>query len=384
MTVRRLNLEVHLDGLNVREFCRLHGISTWFFYDLRRRFAAGGYEAIESRSRAPRHVANRTSDDVEDRVVAMRKELVELGVDAGPGTIWFHLNRRAEGPVPSEATIWRVLDRRGFVTKDPRKAPKRKARSFSAERANECWQIDDTPWPLASGTTVKIINVIDDCTRLVVASVAVPACTSEAAFDACARGAQDWGWPARFLSDNARAFRHGLADALRELGIAAGHSRPYHPQTCGKVERFHQTLKDHLATRPAVGSVEDLQAQLDWFRDYYNHQRPHRSLHRQIPAQVWTATPKDGPAADRIDAETRIHRGVVHNGGVSAGAHQNIAVGAAHNGAAAVVVLTGLNAHVFIEGRLVRALTMDPARTYQSLYDKPGKPPTVRDVPRHP
>lgn len=85
MSVRRLVVEVDLDGLNVRRFCREHGISTWWFYDLRRRHAAG--ESIEPRSRAPRHVANRISGEVEDAIVRARKDLAEFGLDAGPASI---------------------------------------------------------------------------------------------------------------------------------------------------------------------------------------------------------------------------------------------------------------------------------------------------------
>src|SRR5690348_5249739 len=94
MSVRRLIVEIDVDGLNVRQFCREHGISTWFFYDLRRRYARDGDAALEPRSRAPRRVANRISDDVEDAIVALRKELRDEGLDAGPATIRWHLLAR--------------------------------------------------------------------------------------------------------------------------------------------------------------------------------------------------------------------------------------------------------------------------------------------------
>lgn len=85
MSIRRLIAEVDVDGLNVTEFCREHGVSTWFFYQLRRRYAAGGEAGLESRSRAATTVANRTPDWIEDLVVEKRKELNEGGWDAGAG-----------------------------------------------------------------------------------------------------------------------------------------------------------------------------------------------------------------------------------------------------------------------------------------------------------
>lgn len=376
MSVRRLIVEVDPATMNVAAFCREHGVSTWFFWDLRRRFARDGDAALEPGSRAPHRVANRVPAAMEDEIVAMRKELTELGLDAGPATIGFHLRRRhGKGVVPSDSGIWRVLSRRGFITPDPSKAPKHSGRSFEAERANECWQIDDTSWELADGTPVKIVNVIDDRSRVLVASLAVLACTTAAAFAAFSAGAARWGWPARFLSDNAKAFRDGLAEMLRHLGIGAGHSRPYHPQTCGKVERFHQTLKRYLAAQDPAESIEDLQAQLDAFAELYNHHRPHRSLDRQFPAVVWQRTPKSGPADHPLGAPTAIHHPVVTaHGTISVGRRYVISLGTAHRGRHVTVVITGLNTHVFADNKLLRALTLDPTRRVQPIHDRPGRP----------
>lgn len=370
MSLRRTIIEIDLDGLNVSEFCRAHGISRWFFYDLRRRVAADP-DALEPRSRAPHHVANRTPDEVEDTIVALRKTLTDAGLDAGAASIASYL---AASPmaVPSEGTIWRILTRRGFIEADPSKRPNRPTRSFAAERANECWQVDDTGWSLADGTAVKIINIIDDCSRVNIASVAVASCTAQTALDTFAAGAAEWGWPERFLSDNASEFRHGLTTALAELGIGAGHSRPYHPQTCGKVERFHQTLKRFLAAQTPPETLADLQGQLDQFRAFYNRYRPHRSLGRRPPAKVWADTPKSGPAQQPLTAPTRIHRSIANSRGViEAGRNTRINLGAHHAGQHALAIITGTTAHAFIDGRLVRALTIDPNKRYQPLDEPP-------------
>lgn len=383
MSIRRLIVEVDHKELNVAEFCRQHGVSTWFFWNLRRRYAKEGPAALEVRSRAPNRVANKTSAEVEDQIVAKRKELSDAGLDAGPGTIWFHL-QDLEG-LPSESSIWRILKTRGFITADPSKAPKPALRRFVAEHANECWQLDDTSWELDGGIEAKILNVIDDHSREVPASDAMSTVNAETALQTMAGAARHLGWPQWFLSDNARAFCGPLAKALEELGIAHVHSRPYHPQTCGKVERFHQTQKKWLAKQPRAHSIAELQAQLDIFRHIYNHQRPHRGIGRRLPAEVWSTAPKTGPAQRPLgaDASTIKATKVNRNGVLNAGGYA-ISVGTAHAKAEALVIITGTDCHVFIGGKLARQLTIDPTRAAQPLYSRRGRPATVRDVSRQP
>ncbi|MGH9132556.1 MAG: integrase core domain-containing protein [Ilumatobacteraceae bacterium] len=310
-----------------------------------------------------------------------RKELVDAGLDAGAATIAFHLTDLPG--LPHEATIWRVLSARGLITADPSKAPKRAWRSFTAERANDCWQVDDTGWTLADGADVKVFDVIDDHSRLAVASTAMTTCTGAAALDVFADAATVIGWPARLLSDNATAFRHTLASAVAPLGVAADHSRPYHPQTCGKVERFHQTLKRWLAKQPPAATLAELQAQLDLFRLIYNHHRPHRGVGRRYPADVWATAPKSGPADRPLATPTAVHHSTIHAGACYTGRY-SISVGTRHNGQRATIVITGTACHVFIDGHLIRHLTLNTQQRTQPLYSKPGRPPTtVRKDPRH-
>jgi transposase InsO family protein len=374
MSVRRLIVEVDVDGLNVREFCRAHGVSTWFFYELRRRFGAEGAGALEPRSRAPRRVANRIDAGVENRIVELRKELSDAGLDCGPASIWSYLQVRAVVPVPSEATIYRTLKARGLIVADPSKAPASKGCRFVAARANELWQLDDTTWHLDDGTDVKILNVVDDHSRLLVASVALTAVTGADALAVLAAAAATWGWPARFLSDNAKAFRHVLADALHELGIGSCHSRAHHPQTNGKVERFHQTLKQRLRRQARASTLTELQTQLDRFRVIYNHQRPHRALGRRFPADVWSAAPKTGPSPRPLGTPTRIYHGIVNGGTFRVARRWRISLGAELNHQPGIAVVTGLECHVFVNGRLARKLTLNPDRVDQPRYTRPGRP----------
>jgi transposase InsO family protein len=382
VSVRRVIVEADPATMNVAEFCRLHGVSTWFFWDLRRRHRLEGDVVLYPKSRAPRHPAGRTPVEVEDAIVAMRKELDDTGLDSGPASIAFHL-RELPG-LPSESTIWRILTARGLIVAQPAKAPKHSGRSWTAGRANECWALDDTGWSLADGTPVKILNVLDDHSRYCVASTAMlHSCTGAAALAVLAAAAVFLGWPARFWSDNARAFKSALATALAPLGVTASHPRPYHPQGNGKIERFHQTVQKWLARQPAAATVAELQAQLDRFRHLYNTQRPHRALDRRFPADVWTNAPKTGPAARPLGTTTAVYDTVVHGGHCFAGPYA-ISITTAYHRQRALTVITGTACHVFIDGQLVRRLTLNPDRRIQPIYHHLGRPTaTERKDPRH-
>jgi len=189
--------------------------------------------------------------------VALRKELSELGVDAGAHTIHYHLgrrHRRSKRAVPSVATIWRVLSRRGFVTPQPHKRPKNSWRRFQAELPNECWQADTTHWALADGRDVEILNVLDDHSRLLVSSRAFKNTKAADVVETFHEAAAELGLPASMLTDNGAIFtaesRNGACAIELELialGIDYKHSRPYHPQTCGKVCEHHWSAQHRPA-----------------------------------------------------------------------------------------------------------------------------------------
>jgi transposase InsO family protein len=374
MSVRRAIAEADLASLNVSRFCREHGIGRDAFYAWRKRFETEGEAGLEPRSRAPHRVANRTSIEIEDLIISIRKDLDAKGRDAGIGSIYDQLTRAIPaGEVCSESTIWRVLTRRGFIDPDPKKAPGRQWQRFVADRVNECWQMDSTHWTLADGTDVEIINCLDDCSRFALRSLATRRCTLETAWATVTQAAEAHGWPERLLTDNGSAFGPRFNDNLAALGIGLRHSRPYHPQTCGKVERFHQTLKRWLTARDPAATIPALQAQLDEFVTDYNHDRPHRSLGRRTPATVFTTTPRSGPAAQPLTGPTQVFHNTVYDSIVWAGRYR-ISLGSVHNHQTATIILTGQHCHVFIAGQLIRQLTINPTRTDQRLYTRRGSP----------
>jgi transposase InsO family protein len=368
---------VVLEGRSYREVARAHGVSKSWVAKTVARFRAGGYEGLGPRSRAPHSIPHRTPEDLEDEIVALRKELTDLGVDAGAQTIAYHLSRHDQ--VPSVSTIWRVLRRRGFVIPQPHKRPKSSWIRFEAELPNECWQSDVTHWRLGDETEVEIINFIDDHSRLGVGARVVRRATAPEALATLIVAGERWGLPAALLTDNGCVYttwhRGGpnvMQTELLALGIDYRHSRPYHPQTCGKVERFHQTMKTFLAKQDPAGCVDELQAQVDRFVTYYNEVRPHRARGRITPLEAFGARDKARPTGPKIvvGADVRVRRDRIDKGGKLTLRHRtrlhHIGVGHAHKGKRVIMLIDGLNVRILAEdGELLRALRLDPSRDYQ-------------------
>ena len=369
-----------LVGVNVTELCASVGVSRKTFYKWRARFAAEGLEGLEPRSRRPHESPSRTPVEIEDRIVAIRKWLDDEHLESGPATIRWHLERDALEVVPSDATIWRVLVRRGFVVPEPKKRPNRSWRRFEASAPNELWQIDGTDWALADLTPVKIINVSDDHSRYLAASLAAPGETCAAAWAAFSDGVAEVGLPSGCLSDNGLAFSGRLRGyevefetRLREAGVRAITSRPYQPQTCGQVELFHQTPKKLLVHQPLAASLEELQLQLDEFRHYYNHERPHRAIGRITPWERFTASPRLSPDGQPLkDRPHQVDVTVTKVGAAELG-RWTIGLGVEFAGKPAQVFLDATNANVFVDGQLVRHLTLDHTRRYQPSGRSPGR-----------
>ena len=239
------------------------------------RYRAGGYEALVAQSTAPHRRPRQIPVELEDEIVTIRKHPDEVGLDAGPLTIQYHLRRR-HGTAPGRSTIHRALVRRGFVTPQPQKRPRTSWQRFEAALPNETWQADMTHWVIDDGTDegakVEILDFVDDYSRMVVAAVVVPVATAADVVAAFYKGASAWGFPASMLTDNGCIFtaqfrngRCGFETELATLGIAIKHGKPYHPQTQGKIERFHKTLKRWLRKRDRATSIAELQAQIDTF-----------------------------------------------------------------------------------------------------------------------
>jgi transposase InsO family protein len=369
--------------LEVSALCAELGISRQTFYKYRRRWAAEGPPGLVERSRRPHSSPAVVSAAVEDEIVRLRKELV---VDNGAQTIRYHLERRRGelGEPPSVATIHRILVRRGMVIAQPAKRPRSSWRRFQWPRPNDAWQIDATAWALADGREVWIMDVLDDHSRLLVAARVAEGPTARAAWDAFSHAVAAWGLPARVMSDNGLCFTGRLQGRdvdferqLRALGIEHRPSSPAHPQTCGKLERSHQTTKRWLAAHDPADTQAELQCQLDTWRDYYNTVRPHRALHGATPHQQWTASTPAHPG-DPIPGPRRASLHTVSSAGHIGWGRHNIAVGAQHAGQRVLVVAHHLDLTIHGQSGILRRLTIDPTRRYQPSGRPPGRPPRNR------
>jgi len=340
-------------------------------------YRAGGEEALAPLKRGPKVPANLTSATLEGEIVAWRKRLAEDGLDAGARTIAWHLNQSGV-EVPALSTIHRVLRRRGFVTPQPQKRPRSSWIRFESDLPNETWQSDMTHWHLKDDQPVEIINFVDDYSRAALSSEAVPVATAPEVVRVFYETAALYGLPASVLSDNGaiyttayRGSHSGMEVELATLGITFKHGKPYHPQTQGKVERFHLTLKKWLAKKPAVATLAELQAQIDRFVHIYNEERPH-TARGCPPMQAWRALDK---ATIEIDgqpllAHTRVRRDRVDKTGCFTLRHRSklhhVAVGRAHKGKHVLILVADLDIRVIDEnGVTLRHLELDPSVDYQ-------------------
>ena len=381
-------LQVVSGQLSVTAAAAAYGFSRQHVQRLLRRYRDGGLDALEPRSRRPLSNPARTPDALRERIIALRTELTAGGLDAGPVTIAWHLGR--EGlRVPSTSTIRRILHAAGLVVPEPRKRPRSSWIRFEAAAPNELWQSDFTHWRLADGSEVEIISWLDDHSRYLLGITACSRVSGDDVVASISAAGEAHGWPAATLTDNAAVYtsrftggRNDFEYLLAYLGIRQKNGSPAHPQTQGKIERFHQTLKRWLGRRPAARNLLELQAQLDAFRLDYNEHRPHRAIGRITPAEAYAARPKAYPAGggaaghfrlryDRLDRDGRMSLR-------RAGRMHHLGVGAAHAGQRVLAIvdeheITVVALHT---GELLSTHRIEPGKGYwRNQRRDPGRWP---------
>ncbi|MGZ4493611.1 MAG: IS481 family transposase, partial [Nocardioides sp.] len=370
-------------GLTQAEAARTYGLSEATVSRLMARHRAEGDAAFEPRSRRPRTSPGATPPETVELILRLRKQLTEDGHDAGADTLGWHLAQH-HGVAVSRATIHRILTRHGAVTPEPKKKPKSSYIRFEAAMPNETWQSDFTHYPLTDTDTfpkgIEIITWLDDCTRYALHVSAHRAITTPIVRATFRETAGQHGIPASTLTDNGMVYtvrlagfgrqggRNGFEQQLRDWHVVQKNSRPNHPTTCGKVERFQQTMKKWLRAQPdQPATLTDLQAQLDRFVAEYNQHRPHRSLpHRATPAALYNELPKAMPGPTR-DADThhRVrHDRVDKSGTVTlrvAGQLRHIGIGRTHSQTHVILLIQDLEVRIVnaITGELLRELTID-------------------------
>lgn len=334
---------------NVSAWCRDNGIDRRTFYRHRKRVEEEG--SWQPRSRRPKASPGQTPPQVEAGVIRLRGD---LGPDNGADAVLAALREAAAAEdwagqglrVPHRSTVNRILKRNGLVEARPERRPRSSFRRFAYARPRDCYQVDATVVKLCDGTPAAVFDVLDDCTRLLAACTAAPAETGRDAAAAIRAAAAARGAPGLILCDNGTAFSGGAARGQGEfartaaaLGSRIIRSSPYHPQTCGKVERHHQTLKAWLARQPRQPvTLAELQDTLDAYRDYYNS-RHHTAL-GTAPRRAWdNAGALGGPGQLPRQDDATVHKLTVSPGGkVTMGANMIVYVGRAHAGQAVTAI----------------------------------------------
>jgi transposase InsO family protein len=385
---RRIVITAVLAGQSQSEVARTYGVTQGWISKLMARYRAEGEAAFEPRSRAPKNSPAAIPAEHVELILTLRKQLTEVGHDAGPETICWHLAEHHSVTV-SRATVHRILTRHGQVTPDPAKRPKSSYIRFEAEQPNETWQSDFTHYRLtrpdgSPGRDVEVITWLDDHSRYALHISAHERITAPIVLDTFTETAGQHGHPASTLTDNGMVYTVRFAGGkggktkleleLRRLGITQKNSRPSHPTTCGKVERFQQTMKNWLrAQQPQPATLAELQTLLDRFRTEYNTRRPHRSLeHRATPATAYTTRPKAGPSSDRSrETHDRVRTDKIDRVGTVTLRHNgrlhHIGVGRTHAGTYVRLLVQDLDITIInaTTGEILRELVLDPTRDYQ-------------------
>lgn len=285
----------------VTTFCLEQGISRETFYAIRKRAKTDGpAAALEPKTRRPRTSPSKLPDGTAQQAIGVRAALERSGLDHGPISVHEKMKLLGMTPVPSVSSLARVFRDAGVARLEPRKKPRAAYRRFVYPAPNACWQLDGTEYVLTGGRKCVIFQLIDDHSRLAIATHVAWGETSAGAIAVVTKGIAAHGVPQRLLSDNGAALnpsRRGvigqLVTYLTSLGVEPITGKPYKPTTQGKNERFHQTLFRWLDKQPLASTLEELQVQVDEFDRIYNAERPHQSLPGRVtPALAWAATPK--------------------------------------------------------------------------------------------
>lgn len=384
-------LSVGAEIPNVSEWCRVNGVDRRTFYRHRARARVEG--EWRPRSRRPKTTPHATPEPVVAQVVRLRQALApDNGADfirdelvvVAAGADWAARGWR----VPSRATINRILARRGLLETNPRKRPRSSWRRFCYARPRDCYQIDATEVTLvdpATGgatTTAVVVEVLDDATRLLAATHAAPTETADAVITAISVAAQRFGAPGIVLSDNGAAFTARLrvanagpsrfARTVTGMGSRLIHSSPYHPQTCGKVERHHQTFKRWLATQPTQPTtLAELQTACDTYQNYYNTRRRHSAIGRTTPWQAWETAPSHGgPGHLPVQTDATIHTSTATpNGEVFFGHGLRARVGTTHAGHHITMIRDGDRITAYTtDGAPLGYLHINHTKRYQGVF----------------
>jgi transposase InsO family protein len=375
-SMAELRLDVLLEAAQgaqtVSEVCRRHGISRKTYYHYLARYRAEGLDGLEPRSSRPVRQPARMDPGFGLDICGLRTDNRRFG----PRRIPAEFGRRGIDP-PAVSSMHQALVRNLLVV--PQRKRERPAdRRFEWPAPNDLWQIDATRFVLEGGRVVWVMDLLDDHARFCLAARVGSAPTTLAAVEALNWAISRYGVPARVLSDNGSCFTGRLwgnakvlfEKRLEELGITAVHSRPYHPQTLGKLERFHRTMKEWISDY-APTSAEELQDVIERFRVHYNTERPHQALGDCTPVERYTSAPAPAPDVQGLPmAEPTYPPGSllrkVSSIGIISVDGNRISLGRRWALKQVRVIEVAGMTHIYFGDHLVRSLVINPDTIYQT------------------
>lgn len=274
--------EAQQENANIRALCREYGISPRTGYKWIKRYQEEGETGLYDHSRRPKHSPRKSNVVIEEAVLKVRR--------AHPGwggrKIKWQLAQDGMQPTPAASTITAILDRNEML--DAQESVKhRPMQRFEMESPNQLWQMDFKGYfEMANGLLCHPLTVLDDHSRFLIGLKACPYQHSRTVQSHLKDIFGSYGLPERMLMDNGaiwKGFHTQLTFWLVRLGIEVVHGRVHHPQTQGKDERLHRTLKSELLTRQPFYDLSDCQSKFEIWRNSYNYERPHQALEMQTP-----------------------------------------------------------------------------------------------------
>ena len=286
------------EGANMSELCRREGISRKTGYKWLRRYRERGERGLDDLTRRPHRSPNRIRDNMEQVVVDLRREYPAKGAHV----LTQMLKDRRYDHVPSKSTVAAILRRHGLI--DSAESAKRQPyKRFEHDEPNQLWQMDFKGHiAIGRGGRCHPLRGLDDHSRF---SLGVRTCSNERSQtvqDQVTSIFRHYGMPDTMLMDNGSPWGHDfdhpftpLTVWLIQLGVRVVHSRPYHPQTLGKLERFHRSLKAQLLQGRTYTDLAHCQSSFDRWRDFYNLERPHHALDLNTPASRYSMSSRPFP-----------------------------------------------------------------------------------------
>lgn len=268
-----------------KALCIRFGITPKTGYKYLKKYQTEGLAGLKEQSRKPKTSPNKTSQSIESDVIQVRL----LHPSWGGEKIARYLKNNGHVNLPAEKTMNRILKRNGLITigENERHGPWKR---FEHENPNDLWQMDFKGHFGTDAGRCHPLTLLDDHSRY---SLLIKACKNErgnTVKEALTEVFQEHGLPLRMTMDNGSSWGTGRGNGYTELsawlihlGIFVSYSRPRHPQTQGKLERFHRTLKTELLNRFSFKDLEEAQQGFDWWRKIYNEERPHAAIDHGVP-----------------------------------------------------------------------------------------------------